>query len=73
MGTVNAHLANCTYCIHRMVTPGDKKRGIREVERCHRTMMYIPGPSEPNRFCADFQQEGHDHDCKSFASSIGNF
>ncbi len=56
---MKAHLFNCTYCIHRMVTPGDKKRNIREVERCHLTMLPLPAPSQSGRFCEQFHQEGH--------------
>jgi hypothetical protein len=57
---MKAHLIDCTYCVHRWVTPGDKKRNIRETERCRITHSPIPAPSEPGRFCENFKQVGHD-------------
>jgi hypothetical protein len=56
---MKAHLVNCTYCEHRMSTPGDKKRSIHEVERCRLTMLPIPKPDEPSRWCDRFHQIGH--------------
>ncbi len=57
---MKTHLANCTYCIYRLVTPGDKKRSIHEIERCRLTMGAIPKPNERGRFCDQFHQIGHD-------------
>ncbi len=66
---MRAHLVDCTYCIQRMVTPGDKKRHIPEVERCRLTMGPIKKPNEPGRFCEHFHQEGHD--CVDCMYSVG--
>jgi hypothetical protein len=59
---MKAHLVNCTYCDKRTITPGNKKRSIPETERCTLTMLPIPRPDEPGRFCDKFHQLGHDCD-----------
>ena len=56
---MKTHLVNCTYCENRMVTPGDKKRSIPELERCHLTMLPIKKPDEAGRWCERFHQIGH--------------
>jgi hypothetical protein len=66
---VQAHLIDCTYCDQRLVTPGDKKRNLHEVERCKRTMTLLPHPSKPGRWCAAFHQVGHQ--CKSCLTDGG--
>lgn len=59
---MKAHLLNCTYCIHRQVTPRTRK--TNEIERCELTKQRIPSPGEGGRFCDKFHQEGHDcEDC----------
>jgi len=60
---MRTHLVNCTYCIFRLVTLGNKKRSHREIERCEFTHQPIPKPSEPDRFCERIHQI--DHDCES--------
>lgn len=57
------HLVNCTYCIYRTVTPGDRKRSIPEMERCKISGHLIKSPREAGRFCKHFHQEGHDCEC----------
>jgi hypothetical protein len=56
---MKAHLVNCTYCEHRVVNSGDKKRSIPEMERCKFTMLPIKKPSEPGRSCEQFHQIEH--------------
>ncbi len=60
---MRTHLVNCTYCVFRLVAPGNKKKSIPELERCKHTMLPIPKPNEPGRFCERFHQI--DHDCES--------
>jgi hypothetical protein len=60
---MKAHLINCTYCDKRLITPGDKKRSIPEVERCKLTMMMLKKPSERGRSCEHFHQI--DHTCEN--------
>ncbi len=59
---MKAHLVDCTYCEHRLVTSATKRRGGGEIERCDLTMLNLPRPFEPGRFCEHFHQEGHDCD-----------
>jgi hypothetical protein len=60
---MKTHLVNCTYCDQRLVTAGNKKRSIPELERCGLTMGTIKKPNEAGRFCEHFHQIGHD--CES--------
>jgi hypothetical protein len=60
---VKAHLFDCTYCIHRLSVPGNKKKNLHEIERCQLTMLPIPTPAQTGRFCQSFHQL--DHECKS--------
>lgn len=63
-----AHLVNCTYCTHRLVSAGNKKKHIPEMERCGLTRELIPPPSAAGRFCEKFHQEGHE--CKSCLTPV---
>jgi hypothetical protein len=57
---MKAHLVDCTYCEDRLVTFGEKRPRVPEMERCRLTMLPVPQPGYPGRFCEHFHQEGHD-------------
>jgi len=56
---MTVHDYNCTYCKHRHVIPGDKKKGRYEIEICKVDTHIIPNPmTSTPRYCQHFQMEG---------------